>query len=268
MATAESFSRLRVSDEPEEPPSSSRPFGSAAGVQEPTQVRLAVGTVNWFPFPAATDEGRPIPSRRIVDAKVEGRPERVRFIAFRNYYSSAVTVKARVAGAGGAPGSWQTVLTTAKLMKSPHFEDDAEEWKVIELPERTMKGMELDRVVELRLYLLQPSAMFNGSPYGVRSLAAFSDGHKESCLRAAYRAHLPTEATAKEDSAGEPSMEALIPGIDLEAATGGDGAGGIPVDELEAVVAAVCDLSRALRDVYRARGQTEDPIPEGFPEYE
>jgi hypothetical protein len=63
-------------------------------------------------------------------------------------------------------------------------------------------------------------------------------------------------------------MEALIPGIDLEAATGGDGAGGIPVDELEAVVAAVCDLSRALRDVYRARGQTEDPIPEGFPEYD
>ena len=56
MATAESFSRLRVSDEPDEPPSSSRPFGSAAGVQEPTQVRLAVGTVNWFPFPAATDE--------------------------------------------------------------------------------------------------------------------------------------------------------------------------------------------------------------------
>ena len=60
------------------------------------------------------------------------------------------------------------------------------------MPERTMKGVELDRVVELRLYLLQPSAMFNGSPYGVRSLAAFSDGHKESCLRAAYRAHLPT----------------------------------------------------------------------------
>ena len=83
MATAESFSRLRVSDEPEEPPSSSRPFGSAAGVQEPTQVRLAVGTVNWFPFPAATDEGRPIPSRRIVDAKVVAATIRLRATARR-----------------------------------------------------------------------------------------------------------------------------------------------------------------------------------------
>ena len=41
------------------------------------------------------------------------------------------------------------------------------------------------------------------------------------------------------------------------------------MDELEAVVAAVCDLSRALRDVYRARGaNASDPIPEGFPEYD
>ena len=264
MATAEAFSRLRVSDEREGPSSSSRPFGFSAGVQEPTQVRLAVGTVDWFPFPVQTAEGRPIPSRRIVDAKVEGRPERVRFIAFRNHYSSCVTVKARVAGSGGASGPWQTVLTTYKLMRSPHFEDDAEDWKVIELPDRTRNGLELDRVTELRLYLFQPSAMFNGAHYGIRSLAAYSDGNKESCLRAAYRAHLPTEATAKEDSAGEPSLEALIPGIDLEAATGGDGAGGISVDELEGVVASAVDLARALRDVYRTRGQTEDPVPKGF----
>jgi hypothetical protein len=59
-------------------------------------------------------------------------------------------------------------------------------------------------------------------------------------------------------------LEALIPGIDLEAATGGDGAGGIPVDELEGVVASAVDLARALRDVYRTRGQTEDPVPKGF----
>ena len=127
MATAEAFSRLRVSDEREGPSSSSRPFGFSAGVQEPTQVRLAVGTVEFFPFPVQTAEGRPIPSRRIVDAKVEGRPERVRFIAFRNHYSSCVTVKARVAGSGGASGPWQTVPTTYKLMRSPHFEDDAED---------------------------------------------------------------------------------------------------------------------------------------------
>ena len=50
MATAESFSRLRVSDEPDEPPSSSRPFGSAAGVQEPTQVRLGGGHRELVPF--------------------------------------------------------------------------------------------------------------------------------------------------------------------------------------------------------------------------
>lgn len=185
MATAEAFSRLRVaeSDEREGPSSSSRPFGFSAGVQEPTQVRLAVGTVEWFPFPVQTAEGRPIPSRRIVDAKVEGRPERVRFIAFRNHYSSCVTVKARVAGSGGASGPWQTVLTTYKLMRSPHFEDDAEDWKVIELPDRTRNGLELDRVTELRLYLFQPSAMFNGAHYGIRSLAAYSDGNKQSCLR-------------------------------------------------------------------------------------
>jgi hypothetical protein len=103
-------------------------------------------------------------------------PAVVRFLAFRNHYAHAVTVRAR-----DAHGTWRDVLRDTRLMADPHYEDDATQIAVLELPN---EGVSLDGRDEsaVRVYFSNPSPRWAHVEVGASHFAAYESGDPEVML--------------------------------------------------------------------------------------
>ena len=118
------------------------------------------------------------PCVRFVDlALPRGAPPAVvRFLAFRNHYAHAVTVRAR-----DANGVWRDVLRDTRLMADPHYEVDATQIAVLELPG---EGVSLDGRDEsaVRVYFSNPSPRWAHVEVGASHFAAYESGDPEVML--------------------------------------------------------------------------------------
>lgn len=118
------------------------------------------------------------PCKRFVDlVPPRGAPPAVvRFLAFRNHYAHAVTVRAR-----DANGVWRDVLRDTRLMADPHYEVDATQIAVLELPG---EGVSLDgqSTSALRVYFSNPSPRWARVEVGASHFAAYELGHPELVL--------------------------------------------------------------------------------------
>ena len=118
------------------------------------------------------------PCKRFVDlVPPRGAPPAVvRFLAFRNHYAHAVTVRAR-----DANGVWRDVLRDTRLMADPHYEVDATQIAVLELPG---EGVSLDgqSTSALRVYFSNPSPRWAHVEVGASHFAAYELGHPELVL--------------------------------------------------------------------------------------
>ena len=119
------------------------------------------------------------PCMRFVDlALPRGAPPAVvRFLAFRNHYAHAVTVRAR-----DAHGAWRDVLRDTRLMADPHYEDDATQIVVLELPG---EGVSLDGQSAsscVRVYFSNPSPRWARVEVGASHFTAYESVEPEFAL--------------------------------------------------------------------------------------
>ena len=119
------------------------------------------------------------PCVRFVDlALPRGAPPAVvRFLAFRNHYAHAVTVRAR-----DAHGAWRDVLRDTRLMADPHYEDDATQIVVLELPG---EGVSLDGQSSsscVRVYFSNPSPRWARVEVGASHFTAYESVEPEFAL--------------------------------------------------------------------------------------
>ena len=104
-------------------------------------------------------------------------PAVVRFLAFRNHYAHAVTVRAR-----DAHGAWRDVLRDTRLMADPHYEDDATQIVVLELPG---EGVSLDGQSAsscVRVYFSNPSPRWARVEVGASHFTAYESVEPEFAL--------------------------------------------------------------------------------------
>jgi hypothetical protein len=80
-------------------------------------------------------------------------------LVFRNYYTYSITIKHRP-----ARGPWVTLVGDLKLMRSPHFENDAQDWHAVEVSQVP--------VTNLRFYLNQPSPVWRH--FGLKDIRCYS----------------------------------------------------------------------------------------------
>ena len=118
------------------------------------------------------------PCKRFVDlVPPRGAPPAVvRFLAFRNHYAHAVTVRAR-----DANGVWRDVLRDTRLMADPHYEVDATQIAVLELPG---EGVSLDgqSTSALRVYFSNPSPRWARVEVGASHFTAYESVEPEFAL--------------------------------------------------------------------------------------
>ena len=119
------------------------------------------------------------PCVRFVDlALPRGAPPAVvQFLAFRNHYAYAVTVRAR-----DAHGAWRDVLRDTRLMADPHYEDDATQIVVLELPG---EGVSLDGQSAsscVRVYFSNPSPRWARVEVGASHFTAYESVEPEFAL--------------------------------------------------------------------------------------
>lgn len=108
-----------------------------------------------------------------------GKEAVLRSIRFRNYYCAAITVKQRLPASPSTEGwasssresesgarnglRWKTVLKSRRLMRHPHYENDAQDWHELHVGEFS-SDFEPSRVMKeggaLRFYLEQPSNLW------------------------------------------------------------------------------------------------------------
>ncbi len=63
------------------------------------------------------------------------------YILFQNFYTYSITIKQGFSAASGGPvAKWKTILRNYKLMKSPHFEGDAQNWHMIKTEKAFSRG--------------------------------------------------------------------------------------------------------------------------------
>ena len=115
--------------------------------------------------------------KRYIDVAL-AKPSPVRTMTLQNSYAAFVTIKLR--GQARADGPWATVAHFLPLMRDPHSEEDAEEWKVIQLP--AVPGVE--KVAKLRLYLMQPSPVWDPDAVGVSHVRCFASADTAACSEA------------------------------------------------------------------------------------
>lgn len=82
-------------------------------------------------------------------------------LVFRNYYTYSITIKHRP-----ARGPWVTLVSDLTLMRSPHFENDAQDWHAVEVSQVP--------VTNLRFYLNQPSPVWRH--FGLKDIRCYSSG--------------------------------------------------------------------------------------------
>ena len=201
------------------------------------------------------------PCKRFVDlAPPRGAPPAVvRFLAFRNHYAHAVTVRAR-----DADGIWRDVLRDTRLMANPHYEDDATQIAVLELPS---EGVSLDgqSASALRVYFSNPSPRWARVEVGASHFAAYESGHPEMVLaeltrrvRRAIREARAGGATSrppdreKRFPAGTAEPDARDAAVSARAASMRSGDAASRSDALHAFD----DVRRALRDAAISRTNT------------
>ena len=119
------------------------------------------------------------PCKRFVDLFLPrgAPPAVVRFLAFRNHYAHAVTVRAR-----DAHGAWRDVLRDTRLMADPHYEDDATQIVVLELPG---EGVSLDGQSAsscVRVYFSNPSPRWACVEVGASHFTAYESVEPEFAL--------------------------------------------------------------------------------------
>ena len=118
------------------------------------------------------------PCKRFVDLFLPrgAPPAVVRFLAFRNHYAHAVTVRAR-----DANGVWRDVLRDTRLMADPHYEVDATQIAVLELPG---EGVSLDgqSTSALRVYFSNPSPRWARVEVGASHFTAYESVEPEFAL--------------------------------------------------------------------------------------
>ena len=119
------------------------------------------------------------PCKRFVDLFLPrgAPPAVVRFLAFRNHYAHAVTVRAR-----DANGVWRDVLRDTRLMADPHYEDDATQIVVLELPG---EGVSLDGQSAsscVRVYFSNPSPRWACVEVGASHFTAYESVEPEFAL--------------------------------------------------------------------------------------
>lgn len=119
------------------------------------------------------------PCVRFVDlALPRGAPPAVvQFLAFRNHYAYAVTVRAR-----DAHGAWRDVLRDTRLMADPHYEDDATQIVVLEL---AGEGVSLDGQSAsscVRVYFSNPSPRWARVEVGASHFTAYESVEPEFAL--------------------------------------------------------------------------------------
>ena len=211
------------------------------------------------------------PGKRFVDLLLPrgAPPAVVRFLAFRNHYAHAVTVRAR-----DAHGTWRDVLRDTRLMADPHYEDDATQIAVLELPN---EGVSLDGRDEsaVRVYFSNPSPRWAHVEVGASHFAAYESGDPELMLaeltrrvqraireaRAGGAGGEPTRdekrnsLREKETAVGSESRE-VAEGPSARAATTRSG------DRFRSdALAAFDDVRRALRDAEVSRTKTRGAGP-------
>jgi hypothetical protein len=208
------------------------------------------------------------PCKRFVDLFLPrgAPPAVVRFLAFRNHYAHAVTVRAR-----DAHGTWRDVLRDTRLMADPHYEDDATQIAVLELPN---EGVSLDGRDEsaVRVYFSNPSPRWAHVEVGASHFAAYESGDPEVMLaeltrrvqraireaRAGGAGGEPTRADEKRNSLREretavcPESREVAEGPSARAATRSMSGDRFRSDAL----AAFDDVRRALRDAEVSRTKT------------
>jgi len=217
------------------------------------------------------------PCKRFVDLFLPrgAPPAVVRFLAFRNHYAHAVTIRAR-----DAHGTWRDVLRDTRLMADPHYEDDATQIAVLELPN---EGVSLDGRDEsaVRVYFSNPSPRWAHVEVGASHFAAYESGDPEVMLaeltrrvqraireaRAGGAGGEPTRADEKRNSLREretavcPESREVAEGPSARAATRSMSGDRFRSDAL----AAFDDVRRALRDAEVSRTKTRvvrsaDPV--------
>jgi hypothetical protein len=209
------------------------------------------------------------PCKRFVDLFLPrgAPPAVVRFLAFRNHYAHAVTIRAR-----DAHGTWRDVLRDTRLMADPHYEDDATQIAVLELPN---EGVSLDGRDEsaVRVYFSNPSPRWAHVEVGASHFAAYESGDPEVMLaeltrrvqraireaRAGGAGGEPTRADEKRNSLREretpficPESREVAEGPSARAATRSMSGDRFRSDAL----AAFDDVRRALRDAEVSRTKT------------
>ncbi|XP_004581520.2 nicolin-1 [Ochotona princeps] len=112
-------------------------------------VALQVGDVR-------TSQGRP--GVLVIDVTFPSvAPFQLQEITFKNYYTAFLTIRFRQQTSTHGPGRWVTCLRNHCLMPDPHSEEGAQEY--VSLFQHQML-CDMDRVVELRLILRQPSPLW------------------------------------------------------------------------------------------------------------
>lgn len=204
------------------------------------------------------------PCMRFVDlALPRGAPPAVvRFLAFRNHYAHAVTVRAR-----DAHGAWRDVLRDTRLMADPHYEDDATQIVVLELPG---EGVSLDGQSAsscVRVYFSNPSPRWARVEVGASHFTAYESVEPEFALaeltrrvRGAIRearryggagGESPRDEKKKRFPPGTTELESRDVATTARAATTRSG------DRFRSdALAAFDDVRRALRDAGVSRTKT------------
>lgn len=92
---------------------------------------------------------------------------RLGLLLFQNYYTSAITVKQRL----DSSLQYVTVLKDYRLMASPHFENDAQNWHLLSASQFNSKFNSTQCKV-LRVYLKQLSP--NWIEFSIKNIKAFT----------------------------------------------------------------------------------------------
>lgn len=103
------------------------------------------------------------------------KPEKLEYILFQNFYVSSINILQLT-----REGRWITILSDFKLIQSPHFENDAENWCIIPstfFNENFLSGY----FKEIRIYMIQPSP--NWKEYSLKNISCYTIKEKPVVLK-------------------------------------------------------------------------------------
>eukprot|EP00164_Ancoracysta_twista_P006491 GFYU01009044.1.p1 GENE.GFYU01009044.1~~GFYU01009044.1.p1 ORF type:complete len:229 (+),score=35.09 GFYU01009044.1:105-791(+) len=112
------------------------------------------------------------------------QPGPIDYLVFKNYFVGFITISVAndelkslksVAASDGA--KWTTVLKDYRLMKYPHYENDAEDWHRVCLSEQLGKA----RARFLRIHLIQPS--HNWRSFELRNMTVYAGVTYQSLVK-------------------------------------------------------------------------------------